>query len=175
MHGNQSMPRILMRLKSLWKISRSMFRSFFRRRQGEVFQQEEVSSFVTQAKQVMNSQGHIHPSRLIPHRRTKQERLEVSICRSSNIAEAELWRICTKYFDSHSPRPAIGRGAAFASVVLAEGLHFDPNGIPYPQHADIIGWYDDPRLPDEELKHFWMDKAQKMAPHFKYSPRPVGK
>ena len=90
-------------------------------------------------------------------------------------AQHKLWAICNTYIDAVADKPSIGVGTATASVVYAEGLGFDPNGVPFPQHADIIGWSDDPRTPDDEKKNIWMDKAQKMAPHFKYSPRPVGK
>ncbi|MGO8693289.1 MAG: hypothetical protein ACLQMF_06390 [Rectinemataceae bacterium] len=91
------------------------------------------------------------------------------------LEDEELWAICNTYIDAVADKPSIGVGTATASVVYAEGLGFDPNGVPFPQHADIIGWSDDPRTPDDEKKNIWMDKAQKMAPHFKYSPRPVGK
>jgi hypothetical protein len=50
--------------------------------------------------------------------------------------------------------------------VYAENLAFDADGRPYPEHANIIGWHDKAGKPDNELKHFWMDKAQRMAPHF---------
>ena len=62
-----------------------------------------------------------------------------------------------------------------ASVLLqpifAEKLAFDADGKPYPEHANIIGWYDDADKPDNELKHFWMDQAQRMAKKFSYMPR----
>lgn len=58
-----------------------------------------------------------------------------------------------------------------ACVVFDVNLGFDADGKPYPEHASIIGWDDSVDKPDEELKHFWMDKAQRMAPSFKYLPR----
>ena len=40
------------------------------------------------------------------------------------------------------------------------GLRFDPDGKPYPQHANIFGWHDPGGVPDSEIKHFWMEQAQ---------------
>jgi hypothetical protein len=68
-------------------------------------------------------------------------------------------------------KPAIGRGIGPARVVFDADLRFDADGEPYPQHANIIGWDDSVDKPDNELKHFWMNKAQRMAPSFKYLPR----
>jgi hypothetical protein len=101
--------------------------------------------------------------------------METSICRSSTLTETQLWRICRGYFDCHAPKPAIGIGVGKASVVYQEGLDFDPNGVPYPEHADIIGWDSDPSIPEEERKHAWMAKAKQMAPSFQYLPRPADK
>ena len=105
-------------------------------------------------------------------RRNDDGRLEVSVCRSTGLSDKDVWNICTEHFDPHVPSRAIGRGVGTADVVLAEGLTFDPNGKPYPEHADIVGWYEQPGVPDEELKSSWRDKAQRLAPHFRYVPRP---
>ena len=100
-------------------------------------------------------------------------RLEKSVCRSDNLSEDQIWAICRQHFDPYSkPHPAIGRGAAKASVVYAESLSFDADGKPYAEHANIIGWYEIANMPDREMKHFWMEKAQRMAQYFKYFPRP---
>jgi hypothetical protein len=66
---------------------------------------------------------------------------------------------------------AIGRGVGPARAVFVVNLGFDADGNPYPEHANIIGWDDSVDKQDDELKHFWMDKAQRMAPSFKYLPR----
>lgn len=124
-------------------------------------------------EQVVKRTNSIHPSRLMPRRRNKAAtgRLETSICRSQHLREAQVWEICSVFFDRHAPKPAIGRGVGAAGLVIAVGLGFDADGEPYPEHANIVGWHDAPGVPDYELKHFWMDQAGKMAPHFKYVPR----
>jgi len=108
----------------------------------------------------------------MPSRNKRTGRLETSICRSGTLENVELWAICSEHFDTHAQNPAIGEGTAKANVVFTEGLAFDANGIPFPLHADIIGWKDEGSLPDEEKKNHWMDKAQRMAPQFKYTSRP---
>jgi hypothetical protein len=107
----------------------------------------------------------------MPRRNPTNRRLETSVCRSSKLAEAQVWAICSAYFDVHTRTPAIGRGVGRAAAVFAENLMFDPDGKPYPEHANVIGWFDAAETPDSEVKHFWMDQAQRIAKHFSYMPR----
>jgi hypothetical protein len=82
-----------------------------------------------------------------------------------------VWEICSEHFDKHAPKPAIGRGVAPANAVYTVGLYFDADGKPYREHANIVGWQDEPGVPDSQLKHYWMDQAQKMAAQFQYKAR----
>ncbi|HUS10920.1 MAG TPA: hypothetical protein VMZ30_10675 [Pyrinomonadaceae bacterium] len=107
----------------------------------------------------------------MPRRNPANKRLETSVCRSSRLTEAQIWDICSAHFDAYTPKPAIGRGVGPASAVFAENLAFDPDGKPYAEHANIIGWQDNADKPDYELKHFWMDQAQRMAKKFPYISR----
>ena len=107
----------------------------------------------------------------MPRRNPQNQRLETSVCRSSGLTENQVWAVCSAYFDVHAPKPAIGRGVGPAATVFAEKLAFDADAKPYPEHANIIGWHDVTDKPDEELKHFWMDQAQRIAKHFSYRPR----
>lgn len=88
------------------------------------------------------------------------------------VRESQVWEICAAHFDVHAPKPAIGRGVGPAEAVFKVNLQFDADGKPYREHANIIGWRDSVNTPDNEQKHFWMDQAQRMAPHFFYLPRP---
>ena len=133
---------------------------------------ESLSTFVTKPDQIVKKTSTIHPTRLIPRRNKNRDgRLETSVCRSDALSNAQVWAICSLHFDVYVPKPAIGRGVGPASVVFDADLRFDADGKPYPQHANIIGWDDSAGKPDSELKHFWMNKAQRMAPSFKYLPR----
>lgn len=132
---------------------------------------EALTSFVFRQNQIVRVTNTIHHSRLMPRREHKNQRLEVSVCRSSQLTETQVWTISSTYFDVHAPTPAIGRGVGRAAAVFAEKLAFDPDGIPYPEHANIIGWHDAAEQPDNELKHFWMAQAMKIAMQFSYIPR----
>ena len=125
----------------------------------------------TLQEQIDKKTNTIKPSRLIPRRNPTNRRLETSVCRSSRLTEAQVWGICSAHFDVHSRKPAIGRGVGPAKAIFAEELTFDADGKPYPEHANIIDWHDDIAKPDSELKHFWMDQAQRMAKQFLYTPR----
>ena len=133
--------------------------------------EELLTSFVVLPEQVDKKTNTIKPTRLMPRRNPTNKRLETSVCRSSRLTEAQVWEICSAHFDVHARQPAIGRGVGPASAVFAEKLAFDPDGKPYPEHANIIGWHDDMKKPDSELKHFWMDQARRMAKKFSYMPR----
>jgi len=133
---------------------------------------ELLTSFVFRAEQIDKKTNTIQPTRLVPRRNPKTNRLETSVCRSSTLTDTQVWGICTEHFDVHAPKPAIGRGVGPAVAIFAEKLAFDADGEPYPEHANIIGWHDDINKPDYELKHFWMDQAKRMAKQFSYTPRP---
>ena len=137
----------------------------------DVLPDEVLTSYVFRKDQIVRVKNTIHYSRLMPRRKHKKDRLEVSVCRSSELSEAQVWSICSTYFDPHSPEAAIGRGVGAAKAVFAEMLGFDADGRPYPEHANIIGWHDATEKPDNELKHFWMAQAQRMAVQFSYIPR----
>lgn len=107
----------------------------------------------------------------MPRRHRNTGRLETSVCRSQDLGEAQVWHICTVYFDPYAPKRAIGRGVGLAEAVFKVHLRFDADGDPYPEHANVIGWRDSANTPDNEQKHFWMDQAQRMAPAFRYRPR----
>ena len=107
----------------------------------------------------------------MPRRDRANQRLETSVCRSSGLTENQVWTICSAYFDVYAPKPAIGRGVGPAAAVFAEKLKFDADAKPYPEHANIIGWFDAADTPDNELKHFWIDQAQRIAKQFSYIRR----
>lgn len=90
-----------------------------------------------------------------------------------NLTDDQVWSICADHFDPHSGKAAIGRGVGRAEAVFKEGLRLDADGKPYREHANIIGWWDEPNKPHNELKHFWMDQVQRMAPKFKYFARKI--
>jgi hypothetical protein len=84
-----------------------------------------LSSFVFRSDHVVKKSQTIHYSRLMPRRNPTTDRLETSVCRSEHLSDPEVWKICTQHFDTHAPKPAIGRGVGPAEVVYTVGLNFD--------------------------------------------------
>jgi len=172
MLGNRLIQGIVRLLKNLFRMSPGTSVGSSRSPQSDVQPSESLSTFVFRTEQVVK-QTTIHHSRLMPRRKNKKKdgRLETSVCRSQALSDTQVWAICSAHFDVIAPRPAIGRGVGPARVVFDVNLGFDADGNPYPEHANIIGWYDSVDKLDDELKHFWMEKAQRMAPSFKYLAR----
>lgn len=173
MLGNQLIQRIVPLLKNLFRMLPDTLAGSMRRPQSGVSPSESLCTFVFRTDQIVKKSNTIHHSRLMPRRKNKQKdgRLETSVCRAQALSDSQVWEICSAHFDVYAPNPAIGRGMGPARVVFDVNLGFDADGKPYPEHANIIGWDDLVDKPDDELKHFWMDKAQRMAPSFKYLPR----
>src|SRR6266513_977022 len=158
--------------KILSKILRGISRDSTQLLPSDVRPSEALSTFVTRIDQVNRKTNTIRHNRLMPRRnKRKNDRLETSVCRSASLSDAEVWAICAKHFDTAARDRAIGRGVGPASAVFGVDLKLEADGIPYREHANIVGWHDSPGIPDNELKHFWMEKAQIMAPGFKYVPR----
>jgi len=173
MLGNRLIQGIVRLLKNLFRMSPGTLAGSSRSLQSDVQPSESLSTFVFKTEQIVKQTNTIHHSRLTPRRKnkTKDGRLETSVCRSQALSDTQVWAICSAHFDVVAPRPSIGRGVGPARVVFDVNLGFDADGKPYPEYANIIGWYDSIDKPDDELKHFWMEKAQRMAPSFKYLPR----
>jgi hypothetical protein len=86
---------------------------------------------------VVKKTNTLHHTRLMPRRNRETGRLETSVCRSQSLSEAQVWQICTAYFDVHAPKPAIGRGVGPSEAVFKVNLYFDADGKPYPEHATL--------------------------------------
>src|SRR5437870_1737540 len=128
MAGNRLMRRVRALSMSLFKTLRNIWEGSTRQLSADVQSNEALTSFVFRQDQIVRKTNTIHHSRLMPRRKEKNERLEVSVCRSSKLTEAQVWTICSGYFDVRAPKPAIGRGVGPASAVFAEKLAFDADG-----------------------------------------------
>jgi hypothetical protein len=135
---------------------------------------ERLSRFALTSRDVETraAQHHLKPVRLMPRRHAATGRLEVSVCRSGQLSPDAVWAICAKHLDPHVPKPAVGRGVGPGGAVADAGLGLDCNGVPYAEHADVVGWHEVPGVPDDQLKSFWKATAQQIAPAFSYVPRP---
>jgi len=63
----------------------------------------------------------------------------LSIYRTESCSESELWTIYQRHVES-SQSNSIGTARTLAEDFYAEGLSFDPDGVPHPRHANVIRW-----------------------------------
>lgn len=136
---------------------------------------EHIATFVKDKRNINKTDGVVRSQQVMPRWIETKKRFETSVCRCSGIDEERIWRICCQHFDRHIKEPAIGLGSGRASIVFDVGLSFDPDGVPYPEHVNIVGWQVSAARPREESKGLHMNQAQKIAAELKYSPRPEGR
>lgn len=100
-----------------------------------VREDEPITRFCTQRKNHMRSdkgRGKYPLFLPLPYK-------ELSVARTQGMSDARIRQIAVE----HVPVPVKGHATVHAALVLQSGLTFDPNGDPYPQHADVIGWSGD--------------------------------
>lgn len=66
--------------------------------------------------------------------------LKLSTCRLIGLSEEMVWNIGEEFVAEPRERSLIGRADFMAEDVIRAGLKFDPDGEPYPNHANIVGW-----------------------------------
>lgn len=123
--------------------------------------EEEIATFIRTERHLNKATKRIRAEALLP--RLINGRLETSICRCRDIERSRVWLIAEQHFE-HPPdllAKAIGFGPA--QEIYAVKLQFDPDGIPYSRHANIIGWNAAPLE-----KHAGKLQAQKIAAYFTY-------
>lgn len=65
--------------------------------------------------------------------------VRLSVARTEGLSDQQIRQIALDHVDM----PVKGYVTVQAALVLQQKLAFDPNGDPYPQHADVIGWSGD--------------------------------
>jgi hypothetical protein len=99
-----------------------------------------------------------------PYPNQKTGRLEWSVYRADSATSAEMWEICGKHVDNPMIlRIAKARGTCAASVMIGQGLRFDPDGKPHPRHVNVVGWPRSERGPKHKLKNIQQKIAAAMT------------
>jgi hypothetical protein len=97
---------------------------------------ELLSRFLTQPKNhFAPTTGRVRYAAFLPNKA-----LQTSVYRTSGLTEAEGWKIGDDLVGTPLGRPIPARADVGAKIVYDQGLAIDPNGIPHPRHANIIGW-----------------------------------
>ena len=65
---------------------------------------------------------------------------KLSVVRTQNMCADQIRQIGI----DHVGPPLKGHATVDAAAFLQLSLHFDPDGNPYAQHANIVGWSSDP-------------------------------
>lgn len=137
---------------------------------GAVLDHERLSTFIRATRHVDRKTNRIRPEAFMPRRFSG--RLETSIYRTIGLKEVEVWLLCKTCYEQPAKLSAYGRGDGSAKHIRAAGLTFDPNGIPHPRHADILGWLDAGASADRSTKSHWMITAHRFAGEFEFVPKP---
>ncbi len=105
-----------------------------------VTEHERISRYINEKKKIRPKEGKAGYNAFMPPRT-----LRMSVCRSEGLDEAELWQIADEFIGT-AEKPVIARADLEAGEYFSRRLSFDPDGMPYPRHADVIGWSDEPSL-----------------------------
>lgn len=98
--------------------------------------EELLSRFLTQPKNHFTpTAGRVRYAAFLPNKA-----LQTSVYRTEGLSPAEVWKIGDDLVGTPLGRPIPARADVAAKIVYDLGLAIDPDGIPHPRHANIIGW-----------------------------------
>jgi hypothetical protein len=146
-----------------WTACRAIFSVSSRRSSvlKPVAETESVTRFLFHSSQFAKMERRVRAPAIASLRHPGTGRLELSVYRADGATASELWGICEVHVDNKATaRVAKARGTCLAGTFSDEGFSFDPDGIPHPRHANVIGWRDD--IPKHELKNIQQKIARAM-------------
>ena len=103
----------------------------------QVEEHEQISRYINEKKKIRPKEGKAGYNAFMPPRT-----LRMSVYRTDGLDEAGVWRIADE-FVATAEKPVIARADLEAREYLSQQLSFDPDGIPHPRHANVIGWSDE--------------------------------
>lgn len=66
----------------------------------------------------------------------------LSVYRTDDCSPEELWTIYARHVEPQRP-DSVGTARLQAARVYSMRLGFEPDGIPHPRHANVVGWPED--------------------------------
>jgi hypothetical protein len=105
-----------------------------------VSEDERISRFINERKKLTPSTGRARYNAFMPPRNA-----QMSVYRTILLSDEEVWQIGNA-FVATADKPVIARADLSASVYFSNALTFDPDGIPHPRHANVVGWPGDETL-----------------------------
>lgn len=94
---------------------------------------EETSRFIFSSSQI-RADGTLKHTAYAPRNGS------TSVFRTSGLNEEEIWNICGGHVASSRTQACTGRGVCTVQNIIECGLELDPDGVPHPRHANIVGW-----------------------------------
>jgi hypothetical protein len=110
---------------------------------------ERLSRYIFFGSHLKLKQGFVSPEVFTPpNNRT------LSIYRTDNCSEQNIWELADIYVTPHRPDHRVSKGRADmkAEVAFEQQLQVIPYPKPHPRHANIVGWPDEPGGALELLK-----------------------
>ena len=101
----------------------------------DVLPEEMITRYVIDKSQ-MAGHGKVRFSAFMP----KDGKKSIYRISHPDLSETEIWTIGQDYVATPRSKTLRGRADLKAVAVYDEGLSFDPNGVPHPRHANIVGW-----------------------------------
>jgi hypothetical protein len=97
---------------------------------------EALSRFLTQPKNhFAPTTGRLRYAAFLPNKA-----LQTSVYRILGLTPDEVWSIGDVLVGAPLGKPIPARADIGAKAVFGLGLAVDPDGIPHPSHANIVGW-----------------------------------
>ncbi|MFA6058612.1 MAG: hypothetical protein WC756_10475 [Taibaiella sp.] len=95
---------------------------------------EPLARFITDKKKNIYATGKVRPNAFHPH----PERRDLSVYRTKNISDQEIWFISDKFCTAARPdKPAVARAEIPANLPPIHSLRLVPDGNPHPRHLNI--------------------------------------
>jgi hypothetical protein len=100
---------------------------------------ERITRYINQTKKMRPGIGRPKYTAFMP-----PENRRVSVCRSQDLTETEIWQIADQFVGPTVARADISAAQIIADFssenIQAEPLLIEPVPHPYPRHADIVNW-----------------------------------
>jgi len=113
--------------------------------QHDVKPSERISRYIFRKDHFNPRTGRVRPPVYEPARpKNESDSYKTSVYRTEKLNDGEIWDIGDNYVTKEHPEhlPSLARADTQIQKVADAELKIDPDGIPHPRHANIIGWPD---------------------------------
>ena len=138
-------------MQSLKKLLRVLKEFFYRKEKAkDIPDGERITRYILSKGQFAKTTGRVKYSAFIPMLNQKASRFEISVYRTTDVADVDIWEIGQKHVANPQSKKLYARGDLQAADIFHQNLQIEPDlssNRPHDLHANIIGW---PREKDEQ-------------------------